>query len=151
MKEKLLSHLVVFTVLVCCPAFFAVGQATNSATNSATNTTMGVSATSTAANGLLSDKDLSELKTDWTDEKTGIRYVLDAGFGAPKLEDKDKKRYQKMGRVPFRITCALYEIKKTKGSALTQRMTGTAKFYVLDESKKDIIKKSVSLEKMCPS
>lgn len=147
MKKDIIFPLALIAVLACCPSFLSLGQASNGMKQAALRT----GTTSVSANGLLSEKDISELKTDWTDEKTGIKYNFQASFGVANVEEKDRKRLEKMGKVPYRITCTLYEMKQSKGTTLSNRMTGTAKFYVLDESNKDIIKKSVSLEKMCPS
>lgn len=138
-----------------CVAALALGVMVPSAFSQAANTvqkpTLTAGNATLSTSGSLNEKDIADLKTDWTDEKTGIRYSFQAAFGLPKIEDKDKKRFQKMGKVPFRITCSLVESKKTKSGPLNRLMSGTAKFYVQDENKKEVLRKSVALEKMCPS
>ena len=148
MKKNIVFSAAVIAVLACSPSFLSLGQVSNDVKQ--TRLQMGPTGTS-SQNGSLSEKDISELKTDWTDEKTGIKYNFQASFGVANVEEKDRRRLEKLGKVPYRITCTLYEMKQSKGTTLSKRMTGTAKFYVRDESNKDIIKKSVSLEKMCPS
>ena len=100
----------------------------------------------------LTDKQIESLKTQWTDEKTGKRYVFSAGFGTARLTDSDKRKYAKSGKVPVRITAYLSELKEVKGKQVSERQKGTCRFYVLDgEGNEAIKRRSSSLDKMCPS
>lgn len=104
-----------------------------------------------SGDGTLSEEEVEKLKTSWTDEKTGKQYLFNASFGARKLDAKQKKKYKKSGKVPYRITASLYEHKESKGKKLSKRLKGTGRFYVLDSEGKVVLKKSMSLAKLCPS
>lgn len=99
--------------------------------------------------GTLSDFDLAQLKTEWTDEKTKI--VFTASVNQPKLSEADKKRLVKSKKTPIRITADLIEMKPAGGKTLTKRLNGTAYLYLVDSDGKVVLTQSVALEKMCPT
>lgn len=104
------------------------------------------------APGTLTDAEIASLKTQYKDEKTGNLYSFSASFGALSVTDPiAKRKYANSGKVPFRITCALYETKEVNKKKLTQRLSGTARFYLLDSDGKVIEQKSAPLDNMCPS
>jgi hypothetical protein len=107
-----------------------------------------------AAGKQLTEEEIASLKTQAViDEKNDIQCQFMASFSAvPVTDAKEKKKLAKSGKIPIRITCALYEIKNAKTpKPLTKRMSGNAQFYVLDSEGKMVEKKTVSLDKMCPS
>lgn len=102
--------------------------------------------------GMLSDKEIEELKTEDTDEKTGQKIVFNASFGTAKLKTAfDKKKYEKSGKIPVRITCSLEDVKQVNGKNVSKLLRGTAKICIMDSEGKEVETQSVSLDKMCPS
>jgi hypothetical protein len=99
----------------------------------------------------LTDDQIASLVTETTDAKTGTKLQFSAGFGVRKVPDTEKRKYVKSGRVPFRITCALYEIRDVNGKPVMKRLSGKAHLNIMDSAGKVIKKESVSLDKMCPS
>jgi len=102
----------------------------------------------------LTDEEIASLKTQAViDEKKDIQYQFVGSFAAvPVTDAKEKKKLAKSGKIPIRITCALYEVKGAKTpKPLAKRMSGSAQFYILDSEGKMVEKKTVSLDKMCPS
>jgi len=105
-----------------------------------------------ADKSLLSEEQIAALQTDWTNPKTGDKLQFQASFGVRNLTPQEKTRYAKSGKVPYRITCALYEIKDIGGKKRLMRVNGgTARFYITDPGGQVIEKKSMPLDKMCPS
>lgn len=102
----------------------------------------------------LSDEQIAELLETHTDEKAGRDYKFTAGFGRLSLSvtrDKSKiSKYKASGKVPYRLTAEFTEYKDYKGKKVGKRLSGTAKFYVLDEEGKLVDKGSSSLSTMCP-
>lgn len=105
-----------------------------------------------ADKSLLSEEQIAALQTDWTNPKTGDKLQFQASFGVRNLTPQEKTRYAKSGKIPYRITCALYEIKDVGGKKRLMRVNGgTARFYITDPDGKVVEKKSMPLDKMCPS
>jgi len=101
--------------------------------------------------GTLTDEEIAELKTAWRDEKTGKALQFKASFGAARVEPAQRKRYRNSGKIPTRITMALYEITERGGRKMSKRLTGTGRMYVLDSEGNLAFKKSMSLSKLCPT
>lgn len=102
--------------------------------------------------GTLTDEQIAALLPEWTDEKTGNKLVFQASFSVRSLPPQEKRRYVKSGKIPARLTCELLEVKEVNGKMLAKRVTnGMARFYIMDPDGKVIDKKSISLDKMCPS
>jgi len=102
--------------------------------------------------GMLSEKEIEELKTESTDEKTGQKIVFYASFGTAKPKSAfDKRKYEKSGKIPIRITCSLEDVKQINGRNVGKLLRGTAKICIMDSEGKVIETESVSLDKMCPS
>ena len=102
--------------------------------------------------GTLSDKDIEALKTELTDEKTKQKLLFVTDFSLRKpTQPAEKKKYEKSGKIPFRITATLYDVKETGGKPLYRRLGGTAKFYLINSEGKVVLTESASLDKMCPS
>jgi hypothetical protein len=100
--------------------------------------------------GTLSDEDVAELKETFTDPKTGKEYKwvgkfeMDNGAAA-------KKKAKLMKKAPFRITGALYELKKVGGKKVYSRQPGTCWVYIKDSDGKVVSKATKNLNTMCPS
>jgi hypothetical protein len=119
-----------------------------------TATDNGAKKTSSAAvkPGMLSDKEVEELQTENTDEKTGQKIVFNAFFGTVKPKNAyEKKKYEKNGTIPIRITCTLEDVKQVNGKKVGKLLRGTARMYVMDSDGKVVMTESASLDKMCPS
>ncbi|MFC1498537.1 SHD1 domain-containing protein [Verrucomicrobiota bacterium] len=106
---------------------------------------------SSANSGILSDEEIANLKVTHQDELHDRSYTFAASFYALKLDPKrDKstiKKYASSGKIPIRITCSLREVMKKSSTMIS----GTARFYILDSEGNVVLKKSESLNKMCPS
>jgi hypothetical protein len=95
---------------------------------------------------VLSDLELKAMLTTWTDPASGTRYVLSATATArEQLLPQDLKK----GKIPYRITAALYAF--GKGQKYPKMEEGTAVMYLTDASGRPVESKEVSLAKMCPS
>lgn len=98
------------------------------------------------ADGTLTEDELSSMTTRWEDEAKVKRISLAAAVSSAK---GISAKYLKKGTIPFRITASLMET--TKGQRYGKRVTGTAHMYLQDAEGKVVLKKDVSLAKMCPS
>lgn len=107
-----------------------------------------------SASPTMTEEQVAELMTEYTDDSSGRIYKFTAGFAQMRLDPKKDKskitKYQKSGEVPFRLTCELTETKEYKGKMLSKRVDGTARIYILDSEGKVIDKKSTSLSVLCP-
>ena len=102
--------------------------------------------------GMLTDKEIEELKTEDTDEKTGQKIVFYCTFGAAKPKSAfEKKKYERSGKIPVRITCSLEDVKQVNGRNVGKLLRGTAKICIMDSDGKVVDTQSASLDKMCPS
>jgi len=99
----------------------------------------------------LTDEQIASLITEGTDEKMGTKLQFQASFGVRNLPANEKKKYIKSGKVPFRVTCSLYEIGNINGRQSMKRLNGKAHINITDSTGKVIEKKTVPLDKMCPS
>ncbi len=106
--------------------------------------------TPTAA-GTLSEEQIAAFLMELPNEKTGIKLQFQASFDARKIAPEEKRRYVRSGKIPIRLTCALFEVKELNGKETFKRATGVARFYIMDPDGKVIEKKSAPLDKMCPS
>lgn len=102
-----------------------------------------------SSSGVLTDDQIANLKTEWTDPKTGKTFQFNSSFVAGKVDPKDYRKYAKSGRVPFRITATFSEIKESNGKKTYERQTGNCRILVLDAEGNQIAKKSESLDSMC--
>jgi hypothetical protein len=98
-----------------------------------------------------SDKEIAAWVTSWEDTRSHRKYEFRSAFRPMRVEERDKRKYQKSGEIPFRITAELTELKESKGRILRKRATGTARIAILDIEGKKVISKSMSLAKLCPS
>lgn len=101
--------------------------------------------------GPLSEEQIAAFITEWNNDKGNEKIIFNASFGVRSLSVEEKRKYQKSGKIPLRLTADLSQVKDVHGKKLSERMTGTAHFYILDPAGQIIEKKSMSLAKMCPS
>jgi hypothetical protein len=106
-------------------------------------------ATAGGANALLSDAEIDAFKTEGVtdDGKRKIQFM--AALSVPSLNAQEKKKFERSGKVPVRITCTLEEIKVTQSKPLVKRLSGRVQFYLLDSDDKVVFRKAMHLEKMC--
>ena len=100
---------------------------------------------------VLTDDQIAALLTEWTDEKTDAKLQFSASFGVRNVPADEKRKYVKSGKIPIRITCELDEVKEVKGKKMYKRQSGNSHLYILDSDGKIVDRKTVSLDKMCPS
>jgi hypothetical protein len=139
-------------------SYVCIATAGSTATNNAANPTAATAKTPNAnsgINGLLTDQEIGQLQTEWTDPNTGTKLLFSASFARRDLiSDADKalrKRCVKSGKVPYRVTCTLYEQEKGK-KGMTRVTKGNAKFYVTDSDGKVVTKPQIQdLDSLCPS
>ena len=118
----------------------------------AKSTTGQTSITKKSSNGdTLSAEEIAQFVQEWTDDKSDKKMQFVASFGMPSLDTEQKKHYKHSGKIPYRLTCTLSTIKGTGQKQLSKREDGTAYFYIMDSEGAVIEKKSMALEKMCPS
>ena len=67
------------------------------------------------------------------------------------LDAKELKRAKPDDPIPFRITADLLSYKKAGEKTKIDRLSGSAKFYVLDPDGNLLVDKSAPLDKLCPS
>jgi hypothetical protein len=103
------------------------------------------------ASALLSDSEIADFKTEVADPDGKKRVQFMADLSVPRLKDAERKKFERSGKVPVRITCSLEEIKAADPKPLVKRLSGRAQFYLLDSDSKVVFRKSMPLEKMCPS
>lgn len=99
----------------------------------------------------LTEEQIASMKTEWTDEKSNVKVHFSARFGAATVPAELKKKYSKSGKIPIRITCDLVESREVAGKPVAKRLGGSAHLYIKDSDGKVVLKKTVPLEKMCPS
>jgi len=134
-------------VIVSCSNGYSQEKQTTSDTTAQTTDSAGISVP-----GVLTAKQISEFKTEWADEKKGVKYMWSATFSQIKFSrPEEKKKYTKSGKIPYRITCSLYEIKEMNGKPLYKLVGGSVKLAILTSDKKVELSKTASLDKMCPS
>lgn len=113
--------------------------------------TSNAAAAAEAEDGTLTAEQIAELKLQSTDEKTGATYVFTASFTSPEIDEATRKKLQRQKKIPIRIVCELDENRTRMGKQVSKRVDGTAHFYVVDPEGKVVIKKTMSLDKLCPS
>ena len=101
---------------------------------------------------VLTEDQIADLLPEWTNEKTGTKLVFQSSFEARTVTPQEKRKYVKSGKIPIRIICELLEVKEVNGKNMAKRVSGgTVRFYIMDPDGKVIDKKSIPLDKMCPS
>ena len=101
--------------------------------------------------GTLSEEDVAALKQTYTDPKTKKSYKWSGSFSIDKMTTVQRVKAKKGGKIPVRLTAALYEVKEVRGKKAQKRMSGSCELYLTDAEGKVVLKTSQSLGKMCPT
>jgi hypothetical protein len=96
-------------------------------------------------------KDIEAWVTQWENPRSHRKYTFSASFGRASVKGRELAKYKKSGKIPFRVTSDLIELKESRGRVLRKRATGSAKIVIIDVDGKQIISKSISISKLCPS
>lgn len=132
-------------VMVCSSAFTASAEESKAAAKE--------SETDKAEEGTLTAKQISELKTEFTDEKTKKTYkVIDFEIKpVPVTSRSEKAKYKESGKAPVNFVYAIYEIYTADKKTVKTRLQGTCNLYMKNAEGEVVLKKGVPLDKMCPS
>ncbi|OVE76016.1 hypothetical protein BVX97_02595 [bacterium E08(2017)] len=106
-----------------------------------------------SSGGTLSSQQLKDLKENHTfGKKNDETYLVSCSAGTQKLNTAAKKKYAKSGKVPVRLTYALYKLTTVKGKKSYNRVNnGNCHFYLQDSTGNVVLEKKASLSIMCPS
>ena len=141
----------IFSLILAAALIFSINTLAQNQTNGADTSVKKAPPAVTKA-GMLSDKEIEELQTQSVDEKTGQKIVFSGSFGTAKPKSAfEKKKYEKSGKIPIRVTCSLEDVKQVNGKNLAKLLRGTARICVMDSDGKVVLTESESLDKMCPS
>jgi len=106
---------------------------------------------SRAAGDTLTEEEIAALKTEWRDER-GRGMNIEATFTLDDVRAKEEaSRFSKSGKVPVRITVALYETRESGGREVRRLLPGRCRLYVQDSEGNLVFKATENLDKMCPS
>lgn len=100
---------------------------------------------------ILSEAQLADLKSEFTDEKNGSEYRFIASAGLDPKSTKNKN--WKVGRaLEVRVTASLEKMKTASDGKVTGiRENGSCVFYILDSEGTPVVSKSKPLDSMCPT
>ena len=103
--------------------------------------------------GTLTDQQISELRTEFTDASTQKTYrVMHFKIEpAPVTSRSEKAKYRESGKAPVHFTYSVYEINKAGKKPVEKRLQGTCNLYMKNADGEVVLKKSIPLDKMCPS
>lgn len=109
-----------------------------------------------SSSGGLSADEVAKLQTVWQDEDGRYSRSFRVGFSAVRLDPKknrnDMRKYAKSGKVPFRITATMAEVREKSGKKLRSLIkSGTCYIRITDADGAMVAKKSMSLAKLCPT
>lgn len=142
----------VMTIILLLAVAAMVTAQQNNAPGANTNTATSILKSSIKKPGVLTDEDIAAFKTSFTDEKTNKKYAFICSFSQRQpATEFEKKKYERNGKVPFRITCELMQIKEVKGKEVGFLESGTASIMLQDSEGKVLLTETRSLDKMCPS
>jgi hypothetical protein len=86
----------------------------------------------------LSDEQINELHTEWTDNSDGITYYFSADIFRATPQPDDVKKYAQTGVVLVNIYIEAYRKSKWQ-TDMTQILDGSAQFYIYNEDGKAIV------------
>lgn len=131
---------------------FAQEESNQSSDVAATNQPKkGLSLSRLSGGGTLTDSQIAALKTEWKDKDGKTKVQFTASLGMAPMKPEEKQKYATSGKIPIRLTADLLEIKEVNGKNLFKRLNGSIHMYVKDADGKVVLKKSIPVEKMCPS
>jgi hypothetical protein len=112
----------------------------------------GASDSARRAVGLPTDAEIAAFQKEAQLPGKPEKYVFEASAGQRILSTPDEKaKYARSGKIPFRVTMELNEIKIVNGKPLSKRMEGRGGILILDETGAIVDRKKDSLGKFCPS
>lgn len=109
-----------------------------------------LSSTGPIRKDLLTEEQIAALKTEMPGKKDNEKYIFFANF-SPRLLDAAALKRLNPGRIPYRVTAEFMAVSVENGKTVSKRMTGSVRFYVLDDQGEPLVSKRESLEKMCPT
>ncbi|MDD5706689.1 MAG: hypothetical protein PHR35_12265 [Kiritimatiellae bacterium] len=101
--------------------------------------------------GVPSDEEIAKFKTSFQQPGRSERVVFQAFFGVPNLSPQDRRKVARGGKVPYRITMDLMEVKTINGRNFSKRLEGRGNIVVLDEAGMVVDRAKEALGKLCPS
>lgn len=99
----------------------------------------------------LTEEQIAGLKQESSDEKPGETLQFRCSFTQVALDAKELKKWEPKDGIKYRVTGELVRSKTVKGKTASERLGGSAKFYLMDESGTVVMSKSQSLDSMCPT
>lgn len=99
----------------------------------------------------LTEEQIAGLKQESSDEKPGETLQFRSSFSQVPLDAKELKKWEPKDGIKYRVTCELLRVKTVKGKATSERLGGSSKFYLTDDSGAVVMSKSQSLDSMCPT
>jgi hypothetical protein len=126
----------------------SVPQVVNVLTPTGTDKPSSASPSPTVTGGL-TDEEIKQLNTRWTDSNSGTTYFFMANMSRGKPSANDQKRYIESGKIPFTISIQFsQQIARQKN--LTQITDGRAHFYIFDSDGNVIVEpRTDDLLKLC--
>jgi hypothetical protein len=109
----------------------APGAASNVVKDARTTTSLGVKTTKTAGIKPLTDEQIEAFKHVHDEDGKKIQFTANCMVIRPATE-QEKRRWEKKGIIPFRISAGLYELKAGKDGFTSRVLSGMASFYVQD-------------------
>lgn len=138
-----MQRIVEILLITVCAASVTLAQTNKTVTGTSTN------APKITQPGILTDEEIAKLQTDWSDPKTGAKAQFQASFTAVVPAPGEVKKYK--GKVPYRITCQVLDTKVVRGKPQTERLNGMCTLYLVDSEGKVAEKKTLNLDRMCPT
>ena len=99
----------------------------------------------------LSEEEVANLVTSFKDPQTGKEYVWKGTFTMKRMNAAQKAQAKLKKKVPYRITGALYEMKKIGNRKVSARQSGECSIVIMDADGKVVTQATKSLDTMCPS
>jgi hypothetical protein len=102
--------------------------------------------------GVLTEEQLGSLTDTLKGSKEGEQVVFFASFTQVPLSAKELKKAKAGDPIGYRIVADLEEERRTSGGrATSQRLNGSVRFYIMDESGQVLVNRTESLAKLCPT
>lgn len=87
-----------------------------------------------------------------THKGTDKEYVLEANFALARLYPAALRQYAQAGKVPFRVTIAVFEKVMNGGDpSYYGVMDGVGNIVIVDENNNPVVSKALDLDLLCPS
>lgn len=100
----------------------------------------------------LSNRELAELKSEWTDSTTGKRIFVGATFEQRLPSFDEKAGYAASGAIPYVITATMTEERIIKGKAIQRSVTGDkASICIYDKDGRIVGGTTIPMAALCHS